>query len=133
MKKLIKEFREFINKGNVFDLAVGIIIGGAFRNIVTSFVSDVFMPSISLIVGNTNIAALKVVLKKAAGDTPELALNYGLFIQSAIDFILIAFVVFLVVKAINSVKRKKEEAAPPPEPSKEETLLAEIRDILKSK
>lgn len=133
MKKLFKEFKEFINKGNVFDLAIGIIIGGAFRNIITSFVSDIFMPFISLILGNTNIAALQVVIKKASGDTPELVMKYGLFIQSAIDFILIALVVFMVVKALNKAKKKKEETAPPPTPSKEELLLEEIRDILKSK
>ncbi len=135
--KIVKEFKEFISKGSVLDLAVGIIIGGAFKAIVTSFVQDILMPFISLVIGNINIAALKVVLKEASGDTPELALNYGLFIQGVIDFIIIAFVIFMIVKLVNRARRKKEEPQeePPqePEPTKEELLLTEIRDLLKEK
>jgi large conductance mechanosensitive channel len=135
--KIVKEFKEFISKGSVLDLAVGIIIGGAFKAIVTSFVQDILMPFISLIIGRVNITALKVVLREASGDTPELALNYGLFIQGVIDFIIIAFVIFMIVKLVNKARRKKEEApeepAAEPEPTKEELLLTEIRDLLKEK
>ena len=105
--KIVKEFKEFISKGNVLDLAVGIIIGGAFKSIVSSFVEDILMPFISLILGNINIAALKVVLRQAVGDTPELALRYGLFIQGIIDFLIIAFVIFMIVKLVN--KSQEEE------------------------
>ena len=133
--KIVKEFKEFISKGNVLDLAVGIIIGGAFKSIVSSFVEDILMPFISLILGNINIAALKVVLRQAVGDTPELALRYGLFIQGIIDFLIIAFVIFMIVKLVNKARKKSEAAAeePPaePEPTKEEILLTEIRDLLK--
>ncbi|MBT3319551.1 MAG: large-conductance mechanosensitive channel protein MscL [Clostridia bacterium] len=131
---MVKEFKEFISKGNVMDLAVGIIIGAAFKAIISSFVADILMPFISLILGNINISALKVVLRPAFGDVPELALRYGLFIQSAIDFIIIAFVIFMFIKLVNRMKRKKEETEEPPappEPTKEELLLTEIRDLLK--
>ena len=135
--KIVKEFKEFISKGSVLDLAVGIIIGGAFKAIVSSFVADILMPFISLIIGNVNITALKVVLRAASGDTPELALRYGLFIQGVIDFLIIAFVIFMIVKLVNRARRKKEEPQeePPaePEPTKEELLLTEIRDLLKEK
>jgi len=131
--KIVKEFKEFISKGNVLDLAVGIIIGSAFKAIISSFVADILMPFISLILGNVNITALKAVLRPAAGDAPELALRYGLFIQSAIDFILIAFVIFMFIKLVNRMKRKKEEEQEPapPDPTNEEVLLTEIRDLLK--
>jgi len=133
--KLVKEFKEFISKGNVLDLAVGIIIGGAFKSIVSSFVEDILMPFISLVLGNINIAALKVVLRPGTEEMPELALRYGLFIQGVIDFLIIAFVIFMIVKLVNRARRKNEEPAeePPaePEPTKEELLLTEIRDLLK--
>ncbi len=130
--KIVKEFKEFVSKGNVIDLAVGIIIGAAFKAIVSSFVEDILMPFISLILGNIDISALKAVLRPAVGDAPELAVRYGMFIQSALDFIIIAVVIFLFVKAVNAMKRKKEEAAEVvPEPTKEEILLTEIRDLLK--
>ena len=132
MKKIFKEFKEFISKGSVFNLAIGIIIGGAFRNIISSFVADILMPVISLILGNKNIAAMKVVLEKSSGDVPELSITYGMFIQSAIDFIFIAFTIFLLVKLLNKAKKKEEEASPPA-PSKQELLLEEIRDLLKEK
>lgn len=133
--KLVKEFKEFINKGNVLDLAVGIIIGGAFKSIVSSFVEDILMPFISLILGNINITALKVVLRPSTGEVPELALRYGLFIQGVIDFLIIAVVIFFIIKLVNRARRKKEEPKeePEPEPTKEELLLTEIRDILKEK
>jgi len=132
MKKFFGEFKTFISKGNVFDLAVGIIIGGAFGKIVSSFVADILMPFISLILGNVDVAGLRVVLRQASTGVEELAIRYGLFIQAFIDFIIIAFVLFMLVKAMNKLKKKEEEKpAPPPEPSKEEQLLTEIRDLLK--
>ena len=137
MKQFIKEFKEFATRGNVFDLAVGIIIGGAFGKIVTSFVNDLFMPLISLVLGKTDLAGLKVVLIPAAEGTEELAIRYGLFIQTTIDFILIAFVIFMMIKLLSKLKRKEEEKpatpAAPPKPTREEELLAEIRDLLKNK
>ena len=134
MKNLFSEFKAFITKGNVFALAIGIIIGGAFKAIITSFVADVLMPFISLILGNTNIAALKIVLEEATEEVPELAIRYGLFIQAAIDFIIIAVVIFLIVRVLNNVQKKAEEKPTEPlAPTKEEVLLTEIRDLLKEK
>ena len=132
MKKFMGEFKAFATKGNVFDLAVGIIIGGAFGKIIASFVNDLFMPLIGLLLGGQNFSGLKIVLEEAVGDSPELAIYYGKFIQTTIDFILIAFVVFMMIKFITKLK-KKEEALPaaPPKPTNEEVLLAEIRDLLK--
>ncbi|MDX1286294.1 MAG: large-conductance mechanosensitive channel protein MscL [Draconibacterium sp.] len=141
----MKEFKAFILKGNVLDLAVAVIIAGAFKAIVTSFVKDVLMPPIGLLLGGVDFADLKVVLKEASaavmnGDqivTPavsEVAISYGVFVNTIIDFLIIGFAIFMIVKAYNKTKKKEEEApAPPPEPSKEEVLLAEIRDILKEK
>lgn len=135
--KLVREFKEFINKGNVLDLAIGIIIGGAFKSIVSSFVEDILMPFISLVIGNVNITALKVVLRQGTEEVPELALRYGLFIQGVIDFLIIAVVIFFIVKLVNRARRRKEEPTEEPtakpEPTKEELLLTEIRDILKEK
>ncbi|GIV34394.1 MAG: large-conductance mechanosensitive channel [Chitinophagales bacterium] len=129
---IIKEFKEFAMRGNVVDMAVGIIIGGAFGKIVSSAVSDLIMPPLGLLVGGMDFKDLKIVLKEAVGDVPAVTLNYGMFIQTVFDFIIIAFAIFLVIKAINSLK-KKEEAKPaaPPEPSAEVKLLSEIRDLLK--
>ncbi|MBM3404556.1 MAG: large-conductance mechanosensitive channel protein MscL [Bacteroidetes bacterium] len=125
---LIKEFKEFALRGNVVDMAVGIVIGAAFGKIVSSLVADVIMPPIGLLLGGVNFSELKWMLN----DT--VSMNIGLFLQTIIDFILIAFAIFLVIKAINRFNKKKEEApAAPPAPSKEETLLTEIRDILKNK
>ncbi|MFH1207640.1 MAG: large-conductance mechanosensitive channel protein MscL [Patescibacteria group bacterium] len=128
--KIIKEFREFAVKGNVMDLAVAVIIGGAFGKIITSFVNDVLMPFIGMLFGGINFTSLKIVLKKAADGTAMATLNYGAFIQAVIDFLLIASVIFLMVKLINSLKRR-EESAKTPEPTTQEKLLTEIRDLLK--
>ena len=127
---MFKEFKEFISRGNVFDLAIGVIIGGAFGAIVKSLVSDILMPVVGLILGRINFDELRIVLKESQGKTPELAIKYGLFIQSAINFIIIAFVIFLVVKAINKV-RKQQDKESPAEPTATESLLSEIRDLLK--
>jgi large conductance mechanosensitive channel len=132
--KIMKEFKTFAMRGNVIDMAVGIVIGGAFGKIVSSFVADVIMPPIGLLMGRVNFADLAITLQQAHGDVAAVTMNYGKFIQTLIDFIIVAFVIFLVVKGMNSLK-KKEAAKPavPAAPSKEETLLTEIRDILKQK
>ena len=131
---LVKEFKEFAMKGSVVDLAVGVIIGGAFGKIVASFVNDILMPPLGVLLGGVDFKDYKAILVEAVGDTPAVTLNYGMFIQNVIDFIIIAAAIFMMIKAINSAK-KKEEAAPaaPPAPSAEETLLTEIRDLLKEK
>ncbi|HHM02914.1 MAG TPA: large-conductance mechanosensitive channel protein MscL [Caldithrix abyssi] len=131
---MMKEFKDFAVKGNVMDMAVGIIIGGAFGKIVSSFVKDVLMPPIGLLLGDVNFTDLSLVLKEAVGESAAVTLNYGAFIQNVVDFLIIAFAIFMVVKAMNKMK-KKEEAAPkaPPAPSKEEVLLTEIRDALRQK
>jgi len=143
---MLKEFKTFAMKGNVLDLAVAVIIGGAFGKIITSFVNDVLMPPIGLLLGNTDFSKLRIILKEGSdavmnGDqviTPavtEVAVKYGAFVNTILDFIIVAFSIFMVIKAYNRMK-KKEEAAPPPAPpapSKEEVLLTEIRDILKEK
>ncbi len=132
--KLLNEFKAFAMRGNVVDMAVGIVIGAAFGKIVTSVVNDIIMPPIGLLVGGVNFSDLSIVLKDAVGENPAVTINYGNFLQVVFDFIIIAFAIFMVIKAMNAAK-KKEEAAPaaPPAPSKEEVLLTEIRDILKSK
>lgn len=135
---MLKEYKEFISRGNVVDLAVGVVIGGAFGKIVGSLVNDMVMPPIGLLLSGVNFKDIKWVIRKpemdAAGAVakPEVAINIGNFIQVGIEFLIIAWVIFLVVKAINSMK-KKEEAAPaaPPEPTAQEKLLVEIRDLLK--
>ena len=129
---MMSEFRSFAMRGNVVDMAVGIVIGGAFGKIVSSFVNDVLMPPIGMLLGGVDFSSLAVTLKEASGDVAAVTLSYGSFIQTVVDFIIIAFAIFMVVKAMNSLK-KKEEAAPPapPKPSAEETLLTEIRDLLK--
>ena len=142
MKKFMNEFKTFAMRGNVIDLAVGVVIGGAFGKITTSIVNDIIMPCISMLTGGVNFADWKIVLKEAVANaegvidsTTEVAILYGNTIAIILDFIIIAFAVFCMVKAINSLHRKKEEApaAPPapPEPSNEEKLLTEIRDLLK--
>jgi large conductance mechanosensitive channel len=130
---MFKEFREFIARGNVVDLAVGVIIGGAFGAIVKSLVDQIIMPPIGLITGGVDFAALKIVLKAAdpTKKAAEVAISYGAFINSVIDFMIIAFVIFLVVRAVNALKRKEAEA--PTAPSATETLLMEIRDLLKAR
>ncbi len=131
---MLKEFKEFAMRGNVVDMAVGIVIGAAFGKIVSSFVKDVLMPPIGLLLGGVDFTGLAITLKEAAGKTPAVTLNYGRFIQSIVDFTIIAFAIFMVVKAMNTFQKKKEEKpAEPPKPSNEEVLLTEIRDILKQK
>lgn len=131
---IVKEFKEFAMRGNVVDLAVGVIIGAAFGKIVTSLVADIIMPPIGMVTGGIDFKDLKYVLKPAVDKTPETAINYGLFINNVIDFLIVAFCIFLIVKGINTLK-KKEEAAPAaaPVPTKEEVLLTEIRDLLAKK
>ncbi len=130
---LMKEFKEFAVKGNVVDMAVGIIIGAAFGKIVSSFVGDVIMPPIGVLLGGMNFTELAIIIKEASLDTPAVVISYGKFIQTLVDFLIVAFAIFVVIKGLNSLKRKEEVPAPaePPAPSKEEVLLAEIRDLLK--
>lgn len=126
---MIKEFKEFISRGNVIDLAVGVIIGGAFGKIVTSLVNDIIMPIVGIIIGGLNFSQLSVSVGEAT-------IAYGAFIQSIVDFFIIALCIFLIIKLINRLRRKKEapvEEPKEPEPSKEELLLAEIRDLLRNK
>jgi large conductance mechanosensitive channel len=129
---MLTEFKEFAMKGNVVDLAVGVIIGGAFGKIVSSFVEDVIMPPIGMILGGVDFKTLAFVLKAAEGKAAAVVLNYGKFIQTVVDFTIIAFVIFMAIKAMNALKRR-EEAAPPPGPTKQEALLTEIRDALRAK
>ncbi|MDF2158094.1 large-conductance mechanosensitive channel protein MscL [Algoriphagus sp. CAU 1675] len=137
---MLKEFKEFAVRGNVIDLAVGVIIGGAFGKIVSSFVNDVVMPPIGLLVGGMDFKDLNIVLRDAVLDdagevvTAAVTMNYGMFIQNVVDFAIIAFVIFLAIKGINKMNKKEEkkaEPAPPPAPPKSEVLLEEIRDLLK--
>jgi large conductance mechanosensitive channel len=129
---MLKEFRDFAMRGNVVDLGVGIIIGAAFGKIVSSFVNDVLMPPIGLFVGGVDFTGLKIVLKQAADGSAAASLNYGNFIQTVVDFTIVAFAVFLVVKGANRLKAKEEaKAVAPAEPPAEVKLLSEIRDLLK--
>ena len=131
---MLKEFKEFAIKGNVIDLAVGVIIGGAFGKIVSSLVNDILMPVFGVILSGINISDLKFVIKPASGDIPEVAILYGSFIQSVVDFLIIAFSIFLFIKLLSLVKKKEKEAPPAPAvPAPEVALLEEIRDLLKSK
>lgn len=136
--KFLKEFKTFAMRGNVVDMAVGIIIGGAFGKIVSSLVSDIIMPPIGLLIGGVRFENLKVVLKNAHTDattgkiTEAVSINYGSFISTALDFIIIAFSIFMLVKLINSLHHKEATQPAPPVPTKEEQLLTEIRDLLKS-
>lgn len=137
MGKLLNEFKAFAVKGNAVDMAVGVIIGGAFGKIVSSIVDDIIMPPIGWLIGGVNFSELKFTLpaeKIAEGiEMQSATINYGNFIQTLIDFIIIAFCVFLLVKGINKLSKKEEKPAAPPAPSKEEQLLTEIRDLLKEK
>jgi large conductance mechanosensitive channel len=128
---MLQEFKTFAFKGNVVDMAVGIIIGVAFGKIVSSLVGDVIMPPIGVILGGVDFSNLSIVLKAAVDQAPAVTLNYGKFIQAIIDFIIIAFSIFILVKGINTLKRKEEEK--PAEPPKQEVLLTEIRDLLAKK
>jgi large conductance mechanosensitive channel len=132
---MLQEFKEFAMKGNVVDLAVGVIIGGAFGKIVSSLVADIIMPPIGILMGGVDFTKLGVVLKEAVDEkTPAVMLNYGTFVQSVVDFTIVAFAIFMAIKLMNKMK-KTEPPAPeaPPAPTKEELLLTEIRDILKAK
>lgn len=132
---MLKEFKEFAFKGNVIDLAVGVIIGGAFGKIVTSLVNDILMPAFGVLVGGVNFADLKYIITPASGDIPETAILYGTFMQSIVDFLIVAFSIFIFIKFINR-KKKEEVSEPEPEselPSQEAILLEEIRDLLRSK
>ena len=135
MKEFFQEFKTFAMRGNVMDMAVGIIIGGAFGKIISSLVADVIMPCIGLLVGGVNFSELKITLKQAviiAEETiPAVTLNYGALIQVVFDFLIIAFCIFLMIKAINKLSYKKEEVPAAPPPSDEVKLLTEIRDALK--
>ena len=130
---MLKEFKKFALRGNVMDLAVAVIIGAAFGKIVTSLVNDVIMPVIGLIMGGIDFTGLKIVLTPAAGDVAEVAIYYGTFIQTVVDFLLIAVSVFLVVKALAKLQKKEEKPAKPPADPKDVVLLTEIRDLLKAK
>ncbi len=132
---MISEFKDFAMRGNVVDMAVGIVIGGAFGKIVSSFVADVLMPPIGLILGGVDFRDLAITLSAATAEAEAVLLKYGVFVQTIVDFLIIAFAIFMVVKAMNSVTAKDEseaEPAAPPPPSNEEVLLAEIRDALRS-
>lgn len=134
-----KELKEFMLRGNVIDMAVGIVIGGAFGKIVTSFVNDILMPPISMLLGDTRVSEMNVVLKKAvmSGEeilNPSITWNYGMFLQNIMDFLIIGISIFMVIKGINNMRRKKEEEPAPkeePAPTPQESLLMEIRDLLK--
>lgn len=129
---IINEFKEFAIKGNMVDMAVGIIIGGAFGKIVSSFVNDVLMPPIGMLLGDVDFSNLAITLKEGADGAAPVLLKYGAFIQTTIDFLIIAFAIFMMIKWMNNLSKKKEEAPEePPKPSKEEELLTEIRDLLK--
>lgn len=135
---MLQEFKKFAMRGNVVDMAVGIIIGGAFGKIVSSFVADVIMPLVGLLVGGVNFTDLKFVLKEAqtVGETtvPAVSINYGTFLQTTFDFLIIAFAIFMMIKAMNALNKKKEEApAAPAPPAEDIQLLSEIRDLLKDK
>ena len=129
MKKFFTDFKAFVSKGNVVDMAVGVVIGAAFGKIVSSLVDNIIMPAISLLTGSINISELAVTIPSTTGE--PISLQYGLFLQNVIDFFIIAFTIFVCIKIIGKFRRKKEEApAAPPAPSKEEVLLTEIRDLL---
>jgi len=129
---MLKEFREFAMRGNVVDLAVGVIIGAAFGKIVSSLVADIIMPPLGLLIGGIDFKQFALTLRPAVGDTPAVVMHYGVFIQNVFDFIIVAFAIFMAIKVINKLNRKKkEEPKAPPAPTKEEVLLTEIRDILK--
>lgn len=132
--QIFKEFKEFAVRGNVIDMAVGIIVGAAFGKIVSSLVADVVTPPIGILLGGVDFSHLAITLKAAAGDAPAVVLSYGKFIQTVVDFTIVAFAIFMAIKAINTLKRKeKEMPTVPPEPTKEELLLTEIRDLLKER
>jgi len=134
----MKEFKKFISRGNVIDMAVGLIMATYFGAIVKSLVNDIIMPPVGLLLGGVDFSALKIVIKEAQGDAAEVAVNYGAFINTIITFLIVSFAIFMVVKMYNKIQdrlaaNEKEAPATPPAPSKEEVLLTEIRDLLKKK
>lgn len=130
--KIFDEFKAFVMRGNVLDMAVGVIIGAAFGKIVASLVNDIFMPIIGMIIGNVDFTTLEIKIGEPVEGAEQAAIKYGMFIQEIINFLIIALCIFMFIKLINKVQKKKEEApAPAPEPTKEEVLLTEIRDSLK--
>ncbi len=133
--EMLKEFKAFAMRGNVIDLAVAVVIGGAFGKVVTSVVNDIIMPPIGMLLGGVDFSELKVIMKEATEDVEAVAINYGAFINTIIDFLIVALAIFMVIKAINATKRKHPAPPPPapPMPTKEETLLTEIRDLLAKK
>ncbi len=132
---IVQEFREFAVKGNVVDMAVGVVIGGAFGKIVTSLVADVVMPPIGLLLGGADFKEIAIVLKAATATAPAVSVKIGVFLNTILEFLIISFFIFMAIKAINRFKREKVEEAPPapPAPTGEEVLLTEIRDLLKNK
>jgi large conductance mechanosensitive channel len=130
---VLKDFKAFAMRGNVIDLAVAVIIGGAFGKIVASFVNDILMPPLGLLMGGVDFKDLKVIMKEGTETVAAVTWNYGMFIQNIIDFLIIAFVIFMMIRAISKLQKPKPEepAPPPPEPTNEEKLLTEIRDLLK--
>ncbi len=136
--KFLQEFKEFAMRGNVIDLAVGVIIGAAFNKIVSSLVADIVMPPLGLLLGGVSFQDFSITLKEAVGDDPAVLLNYGMFIQNVFDFIIVAFSIFLAIRVMNKLRTKQDEAVAEAveevvaEPTKEEILLSEIRDILKN-
>ncbi|HUP91769.1 MAG TPA: large-conductance mechanosensitive channel protein MscL [Solimonas sp.] len=129
---MLQEFREFALRGNVVDLAVGVVIGAGFGKIVSSLVADIVMPLLGVVVGNVDFSELAIQLKAASGERPAVLLSYGHFIQSILDFVIIAFAIFLAIKGINRLKRREEAKEAVAPPSAEQQLLAEIRDLLKA-
>lgn len=131
---MMSEFKQFAMRGNVVDMAVGIVIGAAFGKIVSSFVKDILMPPIGMLMGGVDFTDLAVVLQAATEEAAAVTINYGVFIQTVLDFVIIAFAIFMVIKAMNNMKKKEEAAPPEPaKPSAEVELLTEIRDTLKEK
>lgn len=131
---MMKEFKDFAMRGNVIDMAVGIVIGAAFGAIVSSFVANVVTPPLGVLLGGVDFTSMNIVMKEAVGETPAVTLDYGIFLQKVFDFIIVAFAIFMVIKGMNSMKKKKEEApAAPAPPPAEEVLLTEIRDLLKQR
>ncbi len=134
MKGLLEEFRTFAMRGNVIDLAVAVVIGAAFGKIVSSLVDHIIMPIVGVLTGGVDFSDLAITLREATDASPAVTLGYGMFINSIITFTIVAFAIFMVIKAMNTLQRKKEEEPKkPPKPSKEEELLTEIRDLLKKK
>lgn len=129
----IKEFKEFAMKGNMIDMAVGIIIGGAFGKVISSLVNDIIMPPLGILIGGVDFKDLAITLKSAVGETPAVAIKYGAFANNIIDFLIIAFAIFMAIKAMSYLRKKEEAAKPALLPSRQEVLLEEIRDLMKKK